>query len=172
MSLPAEPAAAPAEDDVDVIVAAWHRERPDLDLTPLHILSRVTRLAKRLDLARKEAFTAFALESWEFDVLSALRRSGSPYRLSPGRLAEATLVTSGTMTNRVDRLQERGLVRRRPSPNDRRGVLVELTREGAAAVDGALASLLEQERALLASLSAADQERLAEALRTLQTALR
>lgn len=161
----------PTGDDVDAIVAAWHRERPDLDLTPLHVLSRVTRLAKRLDLARRDAFAGFELESWEFDVLSALRRAGPPYRLSPSQLIEATLVTSGTMTNRVDRLQERGLVLRLPSPRDGRGVLVELTAAGAAAVDGALTALLARERALLAGLSAAQQEQLSAALRELSTAL-
>jgi len=169
VNVPPEP--APATDDVDAIVAAWHRERPDLDLTPLHVLSRVTRLARRLDLARREAFSAVALEPWEFDVLSALRRAGRPYRLSPGQLVEATLVTSGTMTNRVDRLQERGLVRRLPSPTDRRGVLVELTREGAQTVDGALTALLEKERGLLTGLPAADQAQLADALRALSTAI-
>ncbi|WP_422222200.1 MarR family winged helix-turn-helix transcriptional regulator [Nostocoides sp.] len=158
-------------DDVDAIVTAWHRERPDLDLAPLHVLSRVTRLARRLDQARREAFAGLGLEIWEFDVLSALRRTGAPYRLSPGQLLDATLVTSGTMTNRVDRLSERGLVRRLPSPRDRRGVLVELTPAGAQCVDGALAALLEQERAILAVLSPHDQEQLADALRTLHTAL-
>lgn len=158
-------------DDVDDITAAWARERPDLDLTPLHVLSRVTRLARRLDLARRDAFAAFGLESWEFDVLSALRRAGTPYRLSPGQLAEATLVTSGTMTNRVDRLIGRGLVTRLPSPLDRRGVLVELTPAGAEAVDGALVALLDQERAILTGLSSAQLQHLAAALRAIQVAL-
>ena len=103
--------------------------------------------------------------------MSALRRAGAPYRLSPSQLIEATLVTSGTMTNRVDRLQERGLVLRLPSPRDGRGVLVELTAAGAAAVDGALTALLARERALLAGLSAAQQEQLSAALRELSTAL-
>ena len=158
-------------DDVDAIVTAWHRERPDLDLAPLHVLSRVTRLARRLDQARREAFAGLGMEIWEFDVLSPYRRTGAPYRLTPGQLLDATLVTSGTMTNRVDRLSERGLVRRLPSPRDRRGVLVELTPAGAQCVDGALAALLEQERAILAVLSPHDQEQLADALRTLHTAL-
>src|SRR5215216_4920678 len=99
-------------DEVDELVEAWARERPDLDLAPVEIFSRIGRLARHLDLARKAAFSTHGIESWEFDVLSALRRAGAPYELSPGRLLKATLVTSGTMTNRIDRLAERGLVER------------------------------------------------------------
>jgi DNA-binding MarR family transcriptional regulator len=154
-------------DEVDEIVDAWHRERPDLDTRPMQVLSRVTRLARHLDRARRSAFATHALEPWEFDVLSALRRSGPPYQLSPGRLVTETLVTSGTMTNRVDRLAERGLVAREADPADRRGVLVTLTPAGRRAVDGALDELLEQERALLASLPDTDADALADALRVL-----
>ncbi len=117
-------------DDVDVIVSAWRRERPDLDVTPLEVLSRVSRLARRLDLARGSAFAEHLLDGWAFDVLSALRRAGEPYELSPGQLVQQTLVTSGTMTNRVDRLERSGFVERRPDPSDRRGVLVRLTPSG------------------------------------------
>lgn len=158
---------ADARDEVDDIVAAWQRERPDLDTTPMQVLSRVTRLARHLDRARRAAFAAHALEPWEFDVLSALRRSGPPYQLSPGRLVTETLVTSGTMTNRVDRLTERGLVSREADPADRRGVQVTLTAAGRSAVDAALDELLEQERSLLSSLPASDAEALAASLRTL-----
>ncbi|HET7475895.1 MAG TPA: MarR family transcriptional regulator, partial [Dermatophilaceae bacterium] len=107
------------------------------------------------------------LERWEFDVLAALRRSGYPYELSPGVLVQQTLVTSGTMTNRVDRLERRGLVHRRPDPADRRGVIVALTEAGRAAVDAALADLLDRERSLLEGLTAADQRALADLLRRL-----
>lgn len=154
-------------DEVDRIVAAWRRERPDLDTAPLEVLSRVTRLARHLDLARRGAFARHGLETWAFDVLSALRRAGEPYQLSPGALLTQTLVTSGTMTNRIDRLVEHGLVRRRPSPDDRRGVLVALTPAGLAQVDAALADLLESERLLLRDLSAADRTTLANLLRVL-----
>ena len=109
-------------DEVDELVEAWARERADLDLAPVEVFSRISRLARHLDLARREAFTAHGIESWEFDVLAALRRAGAPYELSPGRLLRETLVTSGTMTNRVDRLAARGLVERYPDPDDRRGV--------------------------------------------------
>ncbi|WP_286690981.1 MULTISPECIES: MarR family transcriptional regulator [unclassified Aeromicrobium] len=154
-------------DEVDGIVAAWQRERPDLDTRPMQVLSRVTRLARHLDRARRAAFAAHALEPWEFDVLSALRRSGPPYQLSPGRLVTETMVTSGTMTNRVDRLAGRGLVAREADPGDRRGVLVTLTAAGRAAVDAALDELLEQERSLLSSLDPDDADTLAASLRTL-----
>ncbi|MGL5864991.1 MAG: MarR family winged helix-turn-helix transcriptional regulator, partial [Dermatophilaceae bacterium] len=137
-------------DDVDRIVSAWRRERPDLDVTPLEVLSRVSRLARRLDLARSTAFADHGLESWEFDVLAALRRAGHPYELSPGQLVAETLVTSGTMTNRVDRLAARDLVERSPDPRDRRGVIVRLTPAGRDTVDAALADLLSHERDLLA----------------------
>ena len=154
-------------DDVDGIVEAWGRERPDLDLGPLHVLSRVSRLARHLDLARGEAFAQHGLDGWEFDVLAALRRAGAPYELSPGALVHQTLVTSGTMNNRVDRLTARGFVRRSPDPHDRRGVIVALTDEGRAVVDAAFADLLGRERALLAELSAADRAELAGTLRRL-----
>ncbi len=111
---------AMAADEVDRLVEAWQRERPELDVDPMRVLSRVTRLARHLDLARRQAFAAHGLETWEFDVLSALRRSGTPYELSPGRLIRETMVTSGTMTNRVDRLTAKGLVARQPDPGDRR----------------------------------------------------
>jgi DNA-binding MarR family transcriptional regulator len=155
------------EDEVDRLIEAWRRERPDLDVSPMEVLSRVTRLARHLDRARRQAFAAHHLESWEFDVLSALRRAGDPYELSPGRLLRETLVTSGTMTNRVDRLAERRLVRRAPDPADRRGVLVQLTDAGLARVDAALVALLTNERALLTGLDESDRRRLADLLRAL-----
>jgi len=154
-------------DEVDRLVEAWQRERSDLDLQPMEVLSRVSRLSHHLDRARRQAFAEHRLEPWEFDVLAALRRAGAPYQLSPGRLIKETLVTSGTMTNRVDRLEARGLVERLPDPHDRRGVLVRLTGEGRTTVDGALEGLLARERDLLAGLNATDQRRLAGLLRTL-----
>ena len=154
-------------DDVDRIAAAWQRERPDLDVGPLQILSRVSRLARHLDLARRQSFAAHDLETWEFDVLAALRRAGDPYSLSPGQLGTQTLVTSGTMTNRIDRLESRGLVRREPDPTDRRGVRVVLTEPGRSAVDDAMSDLLTREQALLCALDGSQQSDLAALLRTL-----
>src|SRR5690554_884016 len=152
-------------DEVDRIVAAWQRERPDLDVSPLTVLSRVTRLARHLDLARRGAFARSGLESWEFDVLAALRRAGPPYRLSPGALLTQTLVTSGTMTNRIDRMVSHGLVNREPPPDDRRGVLVRLTDEGLARVDAAMTEFLAVEESLLGGLDPAQRDTLADLLR-------
>lgn len=154
-------------DEVDRIVDAWLRERPDLDFSPLQVLSRVARLAKHLDRARRTAFTRSDLDSWEFDVLSALRRAGAPFRLSPKALLQQTLVSSGTMTNRIDRLVARGLVQRRTDPNDGRGILVEMTATGLSRVDAAITRLVRAETEILGVLSPADQRRLAALLRTL-----
>ena len=154
-------------DEVDLILAAWARELPDVDVTPLGSLSRISRLAKHLDRARREAFAAHELEVWEFDVLTALRRKGRPYVLSPGELIRATWSTSGTMTNRVNRLESRGLVIRRPNNDDRRGVLVQLTEEGRKRVQYALVDLLAYERRVLGVISPGEREELAVVLRRL-----
>jgi DNA-binding MarR family transcriptional regulator len=160
-------AVPPARDEVDDLVARWHAERPDLDVSPLQVLSRLSRLARHLDRARRAAFAAQGLEPWEFDVLSALRRQGPPYQLSPGALLHATLVTSGTMTNRIDRLAAAGLVSRHRDLQDKRGVLVALTERGKSVADAALAGLLERERELLTGLDADQQAALASLLRLL-----
>ena len=149
-----------------MLLTAWQRERPDLDVAPLAVLSRVGRLARHLDRARRAAFAEHGLEVFEFDVLAALRRAGPPYELSPGQLLHQTLVGSGTMTNRLDRLEARGLVRRRPDPEDRRGVRVRLTERGQELVDAAVTGLLARESTLLAALPARDRDRLARLLRT------
>jgi DNA-binding MarR family transcriptional regulator len=154
-------------DEVDELVAQWQAQRPDLDTEPMQVLSRVSRLARHLDIARRGAFASQGLQPWEFDVLSALRRVGPPFQLTPGALLRATLVTSGTMTNRIDRLAAADLVRREPDPRDRRGVLVTLTERGKATVDAALAGLLDRERKLLAGLGGEQREVLADLLRTL-----
>ena len=154
-------------DEVDEIVSAWQLQRPDLDVGPLAVLSRVTRLAHHLDKARAEAFEAHDLESWEFDVLAALRRAGSPYSLSAGELMRQTMVTSGTMTNRIDRLSTSRLVTRQPDPADGRGVLVVLTAEGLNRVDASLSDLLKKEHEILSQLSKAERQQLADILKVL-----
>ncbi|NLT29402.1 MAG: MarR family transcriptional regulator [Propionibacterium sp.] len=157
-------------DEVDALVADWVRERPDLNTKPLLIFSRITRIAVLLDRARQSAFTDHGVTGWEFDVLAALRRSGHPYRLTPGQLLRETMVTSGTMTTRVDRLTERGLVERLPDPSDRRGVLVAMTEQGRLVVDGALDALVTAEEEILAGLDTADRQELAALLRRLSAA--
>src|ERR1700722_16874038 len=160
-------AAAPPRDEGGDLIAAWRQQRPDLDVAPLQVLSRVSRLARHLDIARRGAFAAHGLESWEFDVLSALRRAGPPFQLTPGALLRATLVTSGTMTNRIDRLAAAGLVTREPDPRDRRGVPVPLSERGKAEVDAAFTDLLDREQILLSCLSPVQLQVLAGLLRTL-----
>jgi DNA-binding MarR family transcriptional regulator len=156
-----------ARDSVDEIVEAWMREHPGLDFSPLKILSRVTRLAKQLEKTRRVSFATAGLESWEFDVLAALRRAGHPHELSPKALLGQTQVSSGTMTNRIDGMVRRGLVERRTDPNDGRGVLVSMTDDGRDRVDAAISHLVSAETELLAGLSKADQDRLAALLRRL-----
>ena len=154
-------------DEVDEVMAAWHRERPDLATSPMAVWSRIHRLAGLRDAARKRCFAEHGLEIWEFDVLAALRRAGEPYQLSPGQLLHQTHVTSGTMTNRVDRLCDRGLVTRHAAPSDGRSVVVGLTGAGRRAVDNALEALVELEESLLAGWSAGERESLAAMLRRL-----
>lgn len=156
-------------DDVDRIMEQWMRVRPDADVTPLAVLSRMTRISRQLGRVRAEAFTQAGLDPWEWDVLAALRRSGGP--LSPKDLIAQTMVTSGTMTNRIDNLVASGLVERVQGSTDRRVRLVQLTDEGVDRVDVALDALLEAERRLLRSIPADDQARLAGLLRVLADAI-
>jgi DNA-binding MarR family transcriptional regulator len=153
------------DDEVDRLVEGWRASLPDVDVSPLEVLSRVSRLARHLDRQRSAVFARHDLEIWTFDVLSALRRAGAPYELSPGQLLAQTLVTSGTMTNRIDRLEERGLVRRRPDPADARSVRVQLTPAGRKRVDGALRDLVAREDAILGGLEAGERATLAGLLR-------
>jgi DNA-binding MarR family transcriptional regulator len=153
------------EDEVDRLVAGWRRVRPDIDVSPLEVLSRVTRLARHLDRQRTVVFARHDLETWSFDVLSALRRTDAPHHLSPGQLLAQTLVTSGTMTNRLDHLEARGLVRRRSDPSDARSVRVQLTAAGARRVDGALVDLVTRENAILGTLDDTERRTLAGLLR-------
>ncbi|QIM18991.1 MarR family transcriptional regulator [Leucobacter coleopterorum] len=155
------------EDEVDRIIADWSRARPDLDLAPLSVFSRLSRIAKHLDRARAHAFERSGLSSWEFDVLAVLRRGGEPYRQSPKTLVQQTMVSSGTMTNRIDRMAERKLVRRLTDPNDGRGVLVEMTQQGQTLVDAAMTRLSDAEERLLAGLPRSERDRLAALLRRL-----
>jgi DNA-binding MarR family transcriptional regulator len=156
-------------DEVDGIVAGWAAARPDLDLAPLQVLSRVRRLAQVMDARREQAFAEHGLAAHEFDVLAALRRSPAG-ELTPGQLLEATHVTSGTMTNRLDRLLTRRLVGRRPHPSDGRQVLIRLTAAGRRRVDGALESLLADEARLVGALSRTELAAAVHALRLLLAA--
>ena len=163
---------ADAHDEVDGIVAAWRRERPDLDVEPLQVLSRLDRLAGVLGERRAAMFARHGLRRHEFDVLAALRREGEPFQLTAGELAARTYVTSGTMTSRLDGLTSRGLVERAPDVVDGRLVRVALTASGRRLVDGAFEALLAAERELLAPLPPETVGPLAEALRALLVSAR
>jgi DNA-binding MarR family transcriptional regulator len=154
----------PVRDEVDRLLGGWREALPDLDVSPLEVLSRVSRLARHLDRQRTAVFGRHELETWTFDVLSALRRAPGQ-QLSPGQLVAQTLVTSGTMTNRIDRLQERGLVRRRPDPADARSVRVQLTAAGRRRVEAAIRDLVQRENAILGTLTDAERAQLAGLLR-------
>jgi DNA-binding MarR family transcriptional regulator len=140
------------QDDVEAMVEAWSRERPELDFGSIALTSRVLRLAHYFDHAQQARLAALDLKPGWLDVLSVLRRSGPPYRLSATELASSTLVSSGGMTSRIDRLEEAGLVSRAPDPADRRGVLVELTGRGRRVVDTAVEAQRELGERLLRPL--------------------
>lgn len=154
-------------DEVDDIVAAWRRERPDLDVTPLQVLSRLDRLAGVLGDRRATIFARHDLRRHEFDVLAALRRVGEPFELTAGELAARTYVTSGTMTSRLDGLTERGFVTRAADRDDGRLVRVALTAQGRRRMDAAFEELLGAERELLQPLPEVARRALADALRVL-----
>jgi DNA-binding MarR family transcriptional regulator len=154
-------------DKVDLIVAQWRRERPDLDVAPLGLLGRLFRVAQLADNVLAKGVEPFGLQRGWFDLLAALRRVGAPYELNPTQLIGATLLSSGGMTKRLDRLVEAGLVERRPDPDDRRGTLVRLTRDGKSTIDKALEAHVANEKRLVHSLNASDRRALNSLLRTL-----
>ena len=153
------------EDAVDLILEQWARERPDLDCSPMGIIGRITQLQREVHLAQRATIARHGLDAPSFDVLAALRRAGTPYQLTPTALMRTALVTSGAITQRLDRLEERGLITRTRSDADGRAVVVTLTRAGRDALDAALPDHLETERGLLEGLTAAELEQLAGLLR-------
>ena len=154
-------------DEIDRIVEQWNRERPDLDVSPTETLQRITRLSLLQGLSFARIFAAYGISFGEYLVLAALRRAGPPYRMNPTRLFNSVILSSGAMTNRLDRLEEMGLVERQPDPTDRRGRLVALTDRGRELVDAAVVDHLENEQRLLGALDAGEREQLAGLLRKL-----
>lgn len=154
-------------DPVDQILAQWLRERPDLDVSPMGIIGRMGRLSKHLERAIQVTFSEFGLTIAEFDVLAALRRSGQPYQLSPTELFQTLMVSSGTMTHRIDRLEQAKLVKRIPDPNDRRGMLIQLTDEGFDVIEKAVEAHVTNEHRVLNALEKSEREALAGLLRKL-----
>jgi len=168
------PSTRPARslDAVDDILGQWLRERPDLDVSPMGIIGRLNRCTALLTRKVEEVFAQFDLSAWEFDMLAALRRSGSPYRLAPTTLFSTLMVTSGTMTHRMQRLEGRGLIVRVPNPDDARSSLVQLTDAGLDLINRAVEAHVDNEHRLLAPLKAADlaalEHRLSLLLQTLE----
>ncbi len=152
-------------DAVDRITGQWNEVRPDLDVTPISVIGRISRLSRLIDRRLGENFVRFDLQDWMYDVLATLRRSGPPYELSAGDLVRQTMVTTGAITNRIDRLEQRGLVAR-TSVDDRRKVIVRLTTKGLNLVERVVESHLATERAILDALSTQQRENLATLLRT------
>lgn len=154
-------------DLVENLLRQWAVERPDIDASPIGIVGRLLRLSRYFERAIASYLANYGLNNGEFDVLATLRRSGAPYRLSPTQLYTSLMLSSGGMTNRLDRLEEAGLVIREADPDDRRGVLVALTEKGLALVDEVIAVHVAQEAQLIAALSEAEQSKLAAMLRKL-----
>jgi DNA-binding MarR family transcriptional regulator len=161
------------QDAVDRILGQWQRERPDLagELWPMELVGRVQRLNRVLERELRTFYAARDLELWEADVLLTLRRAGPPYALTPGALIKAAMITSGAMTNRIDRLEAKGLVRRSPGADDRRSVRVALTPRALELIDSFLTEHLTNEARLFAGLSADERAQLAGVLRTALHAL-
>lgn len=139
-------------DVIDEILAQWRRERPDLDPSPMGPIGRLARCEALIRGKLDQTFSQFGISSWEFDVLATLRRSGNPYCLAPTTLYSSLMVTSGTMTNRLQRLEENGLIERLKSPKDARSILVKLTPQGIDIIDKAVEAHLATEQAILAIL--------------------
>jgi DNA-binding MarR family transcriptional regulator len=158
-------------DHVQHVVDQWAAERPDLDASPILVIGRLHRVALALTTELVRVYNAHGLGEGDFDVLATLRRSGAPYELTPSELMEQTMVTSGAVTKRLDRLEGAGLVERRISEGDRRSRIVGLTSTGRELIDAAMADHLANERRLLETLTASEQRTLATLLAKLGISL-
>lgn len=158
-------------DQIDRILEQWQRERPDVDAFAMGLVGRIQRIAQALRPRLDAVHQRFGLSGESFDVLAALRRSGEPYRLTPTQLYREMMLSSGAMTNRIDRLEADGLIERRPDPRDRRGTLICLTRKGRALIDKAVAVHVENERKQISGLSEKELGQLNALLRRLLESL-
>ena len=154
-----------SNDSTDRLLSGWDETRPDLDVGALQVTARLSRIGPHLARRQEEVFGRFGLGRGEVGALSALRVSGPPYRLSPTRMAKGLMLSSAGVTSRIDRLERRGFVRRLADPDDRRGVIIELTDEGREVVDAAVAALAISDRQLLERLDPVEVEQLEGLLR-------
>ena len=157
-------------DSVDRIREQWREVRPDIDMAPMDVIGRVSRLSRLIDRTLAENFGRFGIEIWMYDMLATLRRSGAPYELTAGELVRQSMVTTGAITNRIDRLEQRGFVER-ASSSDRRKVIVRLTPIGFDLVEEIVGAHMATERQILSALSPRQQRELASLLRTALLAL-
>ena len=155
------------QDLVDKILNQWQRERSDLDVSPMGIIGRISRLSRHFETHLKPVFDKYGINSGEFDVLATLRRSGEPYQLTPTLLFKSVMLTSGAMTNRLNRLENRGLIIRSADPDDRRGTIVSLTPLGLELIDSAIEDHVLNEHKLLKPYTALELTELAPLLRKL-----
>ena len=158
-------------DHVERVLQQWHAERPDLDVSPMGVVGRIQRASRLLERGLAENFAGHGLQVWEFDILATLRRSGPPYGLTAGALSSSAMITSGAVTNRIDRLVARGLVTRETDPDNRRSVVITLTDSGWQLVEDVLPSHVTNEERLLSVLDADEQEQLAGLLERLLVGL-
>jgi len=158
-------------DHVDRIIAQWKEECPQLDVSSMGVFGRIARLAKLCEKARSDALADFGFKDGEFDVMATLRRAGSPYTLSPTALYRSLMLTSGAMTNRLNRLEQKGWIERLPNLADRRGMAVRLTDGGLTTLEDAVIIHLETQNAMLAGLRNHDRVHLAALLKTALAAL-
>lgn len=141
------------QDNIDKILTQWQREAPALDLSSLAVIGRILQLAQLLEKHRETVLADFGLTVWSFDMLATLRRQGPPYQLKPTELYKWLMLSSGAMTNRIDRLEKEGMVTRLRDPGDRRSVIVQLSNTGVERIDAVMPVLFERENQFLADLS-------------------
>jgi DNA-binding MarR family transcriptional regulator len=158
-------------DHLDFVLEQWARERPDLDVSPMGVIGRISRLARLVDAELARTFVKHGLDRPSFDVLATLRRTGQPHRLTPAQLTRSSMVTSGAITQRLDRLEDRGLITRVPSELDGRGIYVALTEKGLEVINQALPDHVSNEHRILATITPAQRSALADVLRRLLESL-
>ncbi len=154
-------------DAIDRVVEQWFKEKPDLDTQPMAIMGRLMRIAKYMETRVAELHKQYDLKMGEFDVLATLRRAGAPYRLTPSALINSMMLTSGAMTNRLDKLEKKGLISREHSKEDRRSVTVELTSDGLQLIDNLILEHVEVQRDFIRGLSDEEKVQVNKALKTL-----